>query len=80
MTHLAGVRRNGVAADLDEFIDGVFSISGGVRDHSGRFVAALGVTGNEQEIDVTALTPILKDVCARASRALIRAQEADSAG
>jgi len=43
--HLGAVHENGVAVDLEESLSGVISVAAPIFDHTGRVVAAMGVSG-----------------------------------
>jgi DNA-binding IclR family transcriptional regulator len=42
---LGAVHENGVAVDLEESLSGVISVAAPIFDHTGRVVAAMGVSG-----------------------------------
>lgn len=59
--HLASVRKNGVAVDLEENLSGVTCIAAPIFDHAGRVVAALSVSGPSSRM-TSKLSAVKQDV------------------
>ncbi len=73
MGELEEIRRHGYATDYGEQEEGVSCIAAPVRDHSGRVVAAISVSGPWIRITperVPLLVPLVQGACARLSAAL----------
>ncbi|MGE5619408.1 MAG: IclR family transcriptional regulator [Sphingomonadaceae bacterium] len=73
MDELQEVRRQGYATDYGEQEEGVSCIAAPVRDHNGRVVAAISISGPWIRITperVRSLVPLVKEACARLSAAL----------
>lgn len=73
LDELAEVRRQGYATDWGEQEDGVCCIAGPVRDHSGRVVAAISISGPWIRVApdrVSSLVPLVLSACDQLSTAL----------
>ncbi|MGQ4618839.1 IclR family transcriptional regulator domain-containing protein [Nocardia sp. R7R-8] len=70
---LAATRRTGLAIDRQESRIGLTCLAGPILDRRGRAVAAFSVSGAHGRLDSPRLGPILRQVCASASRAIPRA-------
>ncbi len=73
MAELEEVRRNGYATDYGEQEEGVSCIAAPVRDHMGKVVAAISISGPWIRIAperVPELVPLVQEACARLSAAL----------
>ncbi len=73
LAELAEVRRQGYGTDYGEQEEGVSCIAGPVRDHSGRVVAAISISGPWIRITperVSQLVPLVLTACAQLSEAL----------
>ncbi len=73
LSELNDVRREGYATDYGEQEEGVSCVAAPVRDHSGRVVAAISISGPWIRITperVAELAPLVREACARLSAAL----------
>ncbi|MBI4923297.1 MAG: IclR family transcriptional regulator [Devosia nanyangense] len=71
--HLRGIREQGYALDLGEIEDGLSCVAAPIRDHGGRVVAAVSVSGPDSRIDEgvrRALIPVVVAKAQRVSKAL----------
>ena len=64
------VRNCGWATSTDEYVDGVAATAAGVRDHTGRVVAALSIAGPTTRFDVERWVDRLIEVAAVVSKLL----------
>lgn len=67
---LERVRKCGWATSTDEYVDGVAATAAGVRDHTGRVVAALSIAGPTTRFDVERWVDRLMEVALEISKLL----------
>jgi len=69
---LEGIREQGYAVDQQEAVEGLVSVAGPLFDHTGRVVAAFGVTGPATRITPQRLAEIVHLVCATSREISLR--------